>query len=387
METLFPFGLPSGSASYLVLYVLTLMVHVVFMNYVLAGSAYVTATEMFRGRDAREDPLALVLRDWMPFVLSAAITAGVAPLLFVQILYKKQFYTGNLLLLHRWLAVLPALIIGFYLLYLLKSGLVAAGVSSGSGDGAAGSSETGGPSSSERRGGTLRLRLLAAMGAFLCFGFIAWFWTEIHILSLQEQRVWSEHYASGRMFMRSLEVPARLSLWFFAAFPTMALLAAWQLRYHADRGQEWAPAVSRRPAVLALAGLALAACSAAVYCATMEERSREALTSPFAAPFTLAALVGCSLEAVAWIVLYRRGALTRAWLSVASIGLFLALLGTSVAREAVRLSAVDIAELQEKHEAAARAGGFGAFLFFAVVNAGVIVLCLFLVRQRTRPAG
>ena len=51
---------------------------------------------------------------------SAAITAGVAPLLFLQILYQREFYTANLLLFNRWMAILPVLIVGFYSLYLIK---------------------------------------------------------------------------------------------------------------------------------------------------------------------------------------------------------------------------------------------------------------------------
>ena len=39
MDTPFPFGLPLPTAFYLTVYVLTLMIHVVFMNYVHAGPA------------------------------------------------------------------------------------------------------------------------------------------------------------------------------------------------------------------------------------------------------------------------------------------------------------------------------------------------------------
>ena len=56
------------------------MIPIVFMNYVLAGSAYLAAHSVFRGRTNEESPLAELLRDWMPFMLSAAITAGIAPL-------------------------------------------------------------------------------------------------------------------------------------------------------------------------------------------------------------------------------------------------------------------------------------------------------------------
>ena len=74
METPFPFGFPRPTMAYLALYVVTLVIHVVFMSYVLAGTAYLGARGAIRrGEDS---PLTIVLRDWMPLMLSAAITAG-----------------------------------------------------------------------------------------------------------------------------------------------------------------------------------------------------------------------------------------------------------------------------------------------------------------------
>ncbi len=55
-------------------------------------------------------------------MLGLAITFGVGPLLFVQMLDGPAFYTANLLLSHRFMALLPALIVGFYLLYVQKTG-------------------------------------------------------------------------------------------------------------------------------------------------------------------------------------------------------------------------------------------------------------------------
>ena len=124
MESFFPFGVPGPTLLYLMLYVLTLAVHFVFMNYVFAGTLYVAVVGVGRADAALarlHNPIALTLRDWLPFAFSGVITAGVAPLLFVQILYPEHFYTANLLLFHRWMAVVPVLIVAFYLLYLLKS--------------------------------------------------------------------------------------------------------------------------------------------------------------------------------------------------------------------------------------------------------------------------
>jgi len=54
---------------------------------------------------------------WFPFSLSMAMTMGIAPLLFVQVLYGNLFYTSNILLGYWWLALVPLLIADFYLLY------------------------------------------------------------------------------------------------------------------------------------------------------------------------------------------------------------------------------------------------------------------------------
>ena len=94
MEAPFPTGLPLATAFYLTLYVLTLVIHVLFVSYVLAGTAYLAAVHFLPGHPAaprHKGGAAEALRDWMPLALSGTITAGVAPLLFIQILYQRAF--------------------------------------------------------------------------------------------------------------------------------------------------------------------------------------------------------------------------------------------------------------------------------------------------------
>src|SRR6185295_3004757 len=97
---------------WLALYVLTLALHAVFVGYVLIGSAYATVQAIRKA----DDPLAAQVRDYLPFMLGCGITAGVAPLLFLQLLYQRHFYSTNLVMGPRWGAVVPALIAGFYAL-------------------------------------------------------------------------------------------------------------------------------------------------------------------------------------------------------------------------------------------------------------------------------
>ena len=50
---------------------------------------------------------------------AAAVTFGVAPLLFVQALYGRLFFTGSVIMAWFWLAVIPLLIVAYYGTYFL----------------------------------------------------------------------------------------------------------------------------------------------------------------------------------------------------------------------------------------------------------------------------
>src|SRR5262245_23082266 len=93
-----PFTGPT--ALWLALNIATFALHAVFASYVVAGAAYALV---------RRDELAARTRDRLPFMLGCAITAGVAPLLFLQLLHQRRFYTANLVMGPRWGAVVPAL--------------------------------------------------------------------------------------------------------------------------------------------------------------------------------------------------------------------------------------------------------------------------------------
>ena len=100
--------------------------HVVFMNYVLAGAGLLARRPL---SDRPESKLPGPARgsacaSWLPSALGVAITAGVAPLLFIQICYQEAFFTANLLAFHRWMAIVPVLILAFYMLYVVSSSRV-----------------------------------------------------------------------------------------------------------------------------------------------------------------------------------------------------------------------------------------------------------------------
>lgn len=376
MDQVFPFGFPFPTAWYLTLYVVTLTVHVVFMNYVLAGSGYLAIASLigvfsrktYSIPDAKSaSPLFALVRDWLPFALSAAITAGVAPLLFLQILYQENFYTANLLLSHRWMAILPVLIMAFYLLYLMKTNVLR-----------------------EKRHRVLRFG--TALLIFLCFAFTAWSWTENHLLSM-DHRVWSSFYGEERWRYDSPALLPRLLLWAFGSIP---MFCAWLgIQLHMKRksrdGEYEGSAIAKSFTVLArlaIAGMIITVAVGLWYWLVAREEVEAAMWGVSGAYYSCAAVAMMGVEAAIWIRVLRNG---RSRMEVSGrmvwalfVLAVLVILLMSIVRELIRLQSIDIENLYAIHEKASEVGGFGVFLLFAILNIGVILLCMHLARKAIR---
>jgi len=358
MNAVFPFGLPGPTAFYAALYVLTFVLHAAFMNYVLAGSLYVAWSGIMPGKGELprgRQPLAAVLRDWLPFALSAAITAGVAPLLFVQLVYQKHFYTANLLLSWRWMVLIPALIAAFYLLYLSKSKAISAWPA-------------------------VR-RNAVGIGAAACFVFAAFCWTANHLLS-SDPDSWADVYLSESVAHLMPDLVPRLLTTICGSFAAMCAMAGWQLWWmQTDENRHVLRIELRRLTLMTTGGLALAGIFAAAYLTRLPNETIAALTGPFALPYVALAFVGAVGQTAGWLLQLLHGGFCRGRLIVVSVSCVLMLLGMGGVREAIRLTAIDVRPLYPRHEAAFEVGGFGVFVATAVVCIGLIAWCIRLVRS------
>ena len=371
MNTLFPFGFPWPTAMYLTLFVVTATIYMVFMNYVLAGAivlliGYVAPGARRRveggpGGPARSG-LGLILkvvRDWLPAVLGLTLTTGIAPLLFLQILYKRQFYTTNLLLFNQFMLLLPALVVAYCMLYLIKRQALT--------------------------GRRTVARGPVTIVAFACFFYAAWVWTENHVLSLHEV-AWQNHYSSHNFIYRNAEIWPRLGYWITASFSTLAIALAWQLhwgrRLHDPVNLDLA---TRRLRSLAILGLATSAAEAWLWLLWLDTSTRNPVQSVLAFPYGLMALAGMGIQAACWLSATAWANLTTRRLYLISAGAVMTILGSLVIREARRLAAIDITTLFDAHRQAALVGGMGAFLVFFAVNASVIIACVLIVKRALRP--
>jgi hypothetical protein len=303
----------------------------------------------------------------MPFALSGAITAGVAPLLFVQILYRQQFYSANLLLGWRWMVVIPVLVIAFYLLYVVKSKVVS------------------------RMSLLVRLGLSISVAA--CFLFVAFCWTANHLLSL-DATVWPDAYGSGVAVKSRIAVTLRLLTWIFGTFPVMSILASWQLRGMRSRTSAWDSAISefdwlpyfnadhRRLGIVSIVGMILASLSAVGYWTTLAPAVRSVLVGSIGMPWMLIVAPSLLFQIVGWLFQFRRPCICNRWLSAITLAATVTLVGVASLREIIRLSQADLDQVISATKAASDVGGFELFLIFTVLNVGLIAWCVRLVSSR-----
>lgn len=359
MELPFPFSLPLTSFTYEFLYLVTFVTHHFAMHYVVAGCLLIVGASLWYRTDEAgllANPVIGALRDWMPFGLSVAITFGVAPLLFIQLLLPEHFYTANLLLGLRWMVVIPALIAAFYLLYVLKSQWF------------------------ERLRWWQRA-LVAGVNAGL-FVFIGFCWTANYLVATQPE-AWPETFASGILPIATIKVVSRGAVWMSIAFVTMASLVVAQLAYLREGTATDADLPTtgwlRKVSLAGLGVFAVASLGAV------------GLSAPgFSAVASGSGVLWLGLGIVLWGGLIyswisEEAAVSKAW-TLPRLGLVIVLLFcATVVRELIRVATIDYPALFAKHETVGKVQGFYLFLVTAVIVIGLIAISVRWVYQSFQP--
>ena len=99
------------------LLVFTFILHLLAMNFLLGGVIILSVSSYLGRRDSRHLELTRRVSRALPPVTAFTITLGVAPLLFLQLVYGQLFYTSSDLMAWYWLAVVFLVLLGYYGIY------------------------------------------------------------------------------------------------------------------------------------------------------------------------------------------------------------------------------------------------------------------------------
>ncbi|MBK8164863.1 MAG: hypothetical protein IPK64_02745 [bacterium] len=185
-----------------VLLTVTFVLHVLFMNAMLGGAiiAFVRGFGGGRGRDVSRD---VSLR--LPFAVAFAVNAGVAPLLFLQVLHGHFVYTSGVLMARWWFSIIALLIVAYYAVYAWRDRF----------DGAA-----------------ARRQALIGLAAVLLL-FISFLFTVNWTLAVSPER-WSAYFAHPEGSLLDLTDPTLWPRWLHMVCGSMAI-AGLALAGFADR--------------------------------------------------------------------------------------------------------------------------------------------------------
>lgn len=117
-----PLGLPWDPLLMKVLMLATFLVHILLVAAMLGGTALTFFGELVGLAPSadRWRRLAWQYGYILPFILSFAVTFGIPPLLFMQVLYGQYLYTSSVLIAWPWILVIPSLSLAYGGLYVYQ---------------------------------------------------------------------------------------------------------------------------------------------------------------------------------------------------------------------------------------------------------------------------
>ena len=96
--------------------VLGFVLHILAMNIWFAGIPLILLMMIFGQKSGRRFIKRMFSQ--LPIIMAFGINFGIVPLLFVQTIYYKPFYTATILMAWHWMMVLPLVMIAYYGLYI-----------------------------------------------------------------------------------------------------------------------------------------------------------------------------------------------------------------------------------------------------------------------------
>jgi len=109
-------AIPAEWGWFYVLLLVTFLLHILVMNAMLGGGI-IALFSLFRGRE-QDKLLGQEVGYKLPYTIAFAVNMGVAPLLFLQVLYGQFAYSSSVLMAVWWLSIIGLLILAYYAAYI-----------------------------------------------------------------------------------------------------------------------------------------------------------------------------------------------------------------------------------------------------------------------------
>jgi hypothetical protein len=113
-----PDAIPVAWGWFQLLLLLTLFCHILLMN-VMVGTTFIALINHL-GCNGGSTPCTAEISQKLPFTIAFAVNFGVAPYLFLQVLYGHFLYVSSILMAVSWLSIVALLICAYYLSYVYK---------------------------------------------------------------------------------------------------------------------------------------------------------------------------------------------------------------------------------------------------------------------------
>jgi hypothetical protein len=113
-----PDMIPAPAWVFLGLDILLFAFHILLINVALGSMLLIVFSRGRRREEPSENPVRALAASKIPTFFALGINFGVAPLLFLQVIYGHLFYSSSILMAVYWILIIPFLILAYYGAYL-----------------------------------------------------------------------------------------------------------------------------------------------------------------------------------------------------------------------------------------------------------------------------
>jgi len=116
----YPDTLPAPWGLFNILLIITFFLHLLMANTMLGAGIVLLVKDVFkRAKDAERD-VSREIGDKLPMSIAFTVNLGVAPLLFLQVIYGQFIYVSSVLMAVYWLSIFLLIILAYYSAYIYQ---------------------------------------------------------------------------------------------------------------------------------------------------------------------------------------------------------------------------------------------------------------------------